>query len=367
MDLNYNKISFVHISDLHIGFKFKNATFSYEKGDDRRFDLLDSLVRVVNFVKENNVDFLFITGDAFESQYISGAELADINYHFSKIETCDIIIIAGNHDPLSSVKIYKKIKWNDNVHIIREDFETIEFKEKRCLISGNAFSSQKKDALDLSRLPAVEKDYKNILLLHGNVFSNDNYCYLDKKTLLGLDYDYIGLGHIHKHEFFADNIAYAGSLEPLDFGETGEHGFIYGELADKNTFTFKDFSKRKFRKVDIELEAEDTLSSLAEKINAAISEYKDDFIRIILTGYKSISLEPSKENLSKLVRAYYFEIVDESKFDIDIEAVLESNEQGFIGEFARSFSEDELKDELVKEAYELGIRILYEEQSGYEN
>ncbi len=368
MDLSYKNISFVHISDLHIGFKFKNASFSVERGEERRHELLTTLFRVIKFIDEKHIDFLFISGDAFESKYITGADLADINYNFGKIPECDIVLIAGNHDPLSSSKIYDKINWQDNVHIIKEDFESFVFEEKACIVSGNTFSDESKKPLDFDLVPKPEKDYFNFLLLHGNVFTNDEYCYIDKKQLKKLGYDYIALGHIHKHEFIADNIAYAGSLEPLDFGETGEHGFILGELGeDGEKFEFVPFAKRSFVKLEIELTGEDVHTSLIEKIKEKSDKYEDDFIRIIFTGYKSLTLDLSKESLEKDLDFYYFEIKDETKFDIDLDLVVSENEDGFIGRFVESFAEDDLRDELVKEAYELGIRMLYEEQGANED
>ncbi len=368
MDLSYKNITFVHISDLHIGFKFKNATFSLERGEDRRRELKDTLYRVIDFIKEKHVDFLFISGDAFESQYITGADLADINYNFSKIPDCDIIMISGNHDPLSDSMIYEKIKWNNNVHIIREDFEVFLFEEKGCMVSGNAFETESKEPLDFSLQPELEEDYHKFLLLHGNVFTEDNYCYIDKAKLKDLGYDYVALGHIHKHEFIEKNIAYAGSLEPLDFGEKGEHGFILGEVGEDGAkFEFVPFSKRKFIVVEIELSGDDTYSQIIEKIKDKLAGNVDDFIRIIFTGYKAIDLELTKEDLAKELSFYYFELKDESKLSIDLEQVVEENRAGFIGSFVDEFTEDELEDELVREAYELGIKMLYEEQGNNEN
>ncbi len=365
MELNCKEVTFIHISDLHIGFKFKKASFSFEKGAFRRDELVATLYRVINYIDENGIDFLFITGDIFESKYIKKSDLMSINYKFGTISNCDIIMISGNHDPLST-KIYEKIGWNDNVHIIKDDFQTIVFEKKNCIVTGNAFQNEFKEPIELNNFK-IKDGYHNFLLLHGNVFSNDDYCFIDKDKLCRLDYDYIALGHIHKHQFLQKNIAYAGSLEPLDFGETGEHGFILGRVGKLNSFKFVPFSKRKFIKVTIEVEPKDTIASLADKINESTKEFLDDFVKIIFTGYRNIHIKLDKQYFNNFLSFYYFEIVDNSKLNIDIKKIVEENENGFIAQFANSFTEQEKEDEIFKKAYELGITLLYEEQGEYES
>ncbi len=362
MESNYKDISFVHISDLHIGFKFKNASFSFEKGQERRYELVASLFRVIEFVKQNKIDFLLLSGDIFESKYIKTGELLNINYKFSEITQCKVVMISGNHDPLSCEKIYKKIAWADNVYIIRNDFETLVFEDKKCTISGNAFYFEEKSALDISKLVSPREGYKNILMLHGNVFNDDGYCYLNKEEIKSLGYDYIALGHIHKPQFLYENMAYAGSLEPLDFGESGEHGFVLGKIGESSSFSFKAFCKRRFIKLVIEINEQDVISSVIKKIKEASEDYLEDFLRIIFTGYRNVHLHLNKEVIQRYFETYYFEVIDKTRLAVDLERIVDENEDGFIGEFARSFDEKELSDDIYREAYKLGISMLYEEQ-----
>ncbi len=364
MESSYKDISFVHISDLHIGFKFKNASFSFEKGEDRRHELVATLFRVIEFIKENKIDFLLLSGDIFESKYIKTGELLNINYKFSELRQCKVVMISGNHDPLSCEKIYKNIAWSDNVHIIKKDGESLVFEDKKCMISGNAFFSNQKEELDIDVIAKPKEGYKNILLLHGNIFSDDGYCYLDKEKIASLGYDYIALGHIHKQQFIYENMAYAGSLEPLDFGEIGEHGFILGKIGNQSEFSFHKFSKRSFVQLVIEIDEEDVLATVAKKMKDASEEYLDDFIRIKFIGYRNVHLHLSKESLSRYFEVYYFEIVDKTRLSVDFDRIVKDNNSGFIGEFSRSFDEKELEDEIYKEAYKLGVSMLYEEQDG---
>ncbi len=337
------------------------------KGDERRRELVETLYRVIDYIAQNQIDFLFITGDAFESKYISTALLADIDYNFAKISNCQIVIISGNHDPLSNGKIYDAIKWQRNVHIIRHEFERLVFEDKKCTVTGSVFQNEVKTALDFTKLPAGKAGYRNILLLHGNVFSDDGYCYIDKQKLLALDYDYIGLGHIHKAQFIAPHIAYAGSLEPLDFGESGQHGFVLGKLGATAQFEFVPFSKRRFIRLAVEVDARDVITSIIEKIKAQTIHLKDDFVRICLTGYRRYDLMIDFATIAGAIDLYYFEIDDQTKIDIDIAQVVDANQTGFIGEFANCFTAEELADENFQTAYQQGITMLYEEQAHYED
>ncbi len=367
MPLSNQPVSFVHISDLHLGLKFENASFSLIKGEQRRRELIESLYRVIDFIAVRQIDFLFITGDTFESKYIRAIDLADINYNFAKIADCRIVIITGNHDPLSHGKLYNKITWRDNVHIIKAEFEPLIFADKKCTVRGNVFLNEIKAPLDFSKIGQPKPDYHNILLLHGNVFSDDKYCYIDKQKLLALDYDYIGLGHIHKPQFIARHIAYAGSLEPLDFGELAEHGFILGELGATPKFQFIPFCKRKFIKLDIVVEPDDVMTSIVQKINGQTIGMENDFIRIIFSGYRSHGLQLSAQTLAEHLELYYFEVIDQTKIDIDIEQIIGENKNGFIAEYVNSFSERELNDDLHKTALEMGVIMLYEEQTDHED
>ncbi len=157
-------------------------------------------------------------------------------------------------------------------------------------------------------------------------------------------------------------MAYSGSLEPLDFGETGEHGFILGEIGNSSVFFFKTFSKRRFVKIEIEIEEKDVLSSVVQKIKEASKDYSEDFLRIIFTGNRNIHLHLGRQVLKRYFETYYFEAIDKTKLAINLDRIVEENQDGFIGEFARTFDEKELKDDTYKEAYKLGVSMLYEGQ-----
>ncbi len=367
MNTNQQPIRFVHISDLHLGLKFNNASFSASKGDARRRELIETLYRVIDYVAERQIDFLLISGDAFESKYIGAAQMADINYNFARIADCRIVIISGNHDPLAQSKLYDAVDWQPNVHIIRREFDRLTFDDKRCCVTGSVFYNEEKAPLNFADLPAAAPDYYNILMLHGNVFNDDRYCYIDKAKLLALDYDYIALGHIHKPQFIAPHIAYAGSLEPLNFGEVGEHGFVLGQLGATAQFDFVPFSKRRFIKVEVALEPSDVMTSIVEKIRRQTADLTDDLVRIKLTGYRRYDLTIERAALADALDLYYFELDDQTKIDISIDAVVAANQGGFIGEFAACFTADELADEVFQTAYQQGITMLYEEQNQHEN
>ncbi len=360
-------ISFVHISDLHLGLKFESASFSLTKGDERRRELRDALYRVIDYILEHKIDFLFITGDAFESKYIRSIDLADVSYNFAKISECQIIISTGNHDPLSNSKIYDKMIWGDNVRIVKNEFEPLIFEDKKCTIRANVFKNEIKAPLDFTKIGSPLNGYRNILLLHGNVFNDDGYCYIDKQQLVALNYDYIGLGHIHKPQFIAENIAYAGSLEPLDFGELGRHGFVLGRLAETDYFQFVPFSKRQFVKFDINVEPSDVLTSIVQKINDLTAGFENDFIRLIFKGYRHYDLTLDVATLADQLALYYFEVIDQTQIDIDIEQIINEHNNGFIAEYVNSFSDQELTDDLYKKAYQKGVMMLYEEQINHED
>ena len=55
---------------------------------------------------------------------------------------------------------------------------------------------------------------------------------VDKKELAAAGFDYVAFGHLHKPQDVNERIRYCGSFEPLDKNETGERGYIRGEICE---------------------------------------------------------------------------------------------------------------------------------------
>ena len=102
---------FVHISDLHLGKTFPVARYG-QLAARRRQELLDTFSRLIDYVNENQVDFILCSGDFLNSEELRVEELRNINAIIDRLQRAVLVAISGNHDPQTENSAYKKIQWS---------------------------------------------------------------------------------------------------------------------------------------------------------------------------------------------------------------------------------------------------------------
>ena len=215
----------------------------------------------------------------------------------------------------------------------------------------------------------------NILLLHGGTKDQLD---IDFRVFVDSKFDYVALGHIHKRDMLGDNVAYAGSLVALDHTETGEHGFVVGNVDEMSSYpgkrtklVFVNGKSRKYEDVTIELNQYMTTLGIKERIISKICDdntyYTLGFTGICTHGKVVFDEEVQKDalNLRELLEGEpAFEkivgVVDATRTFVDINEIYLENTDNIIGQFissVHSLEEDEDMKELVME---YGILALME-------
>ena len=92
-------MKFVHIADTHFDRPFVNLSDKESLGDIRRLEQRKAFKKAIEYIKENNVEFLFISGDLYENEYVKRTTIEYINDLFKEIPNTKIFIAPGNHDP----------------------------------------------------------------------------------------------------------------------------------------------------------------------------------------------------------------------------------------------------------------------------
>ena len=64
-------MKFVHIADMHLDMPFIPLKGNKELIKKKKLEQKYTLKRVFDYVKENDVELLFISGDIYESAYVS--------------------------------------------------------------------------------------------------------------------------------------------------------------------------------------------------------------------------------------------------------------------------------------------------------
>ena len=293
-------MKFIHMADVHFDAPFKTITDRAELGELRRLEQREAFKNVIEFIKENKVDYLFISGDLYEQEYIKKSTIIYINNLFKEIKDTKIFITPGNHDPYINNSYYKLFDWSDNVKIFTENVEKVEIGD--ICIYGYGFNNYEMNLNQLKNINIDNKNKINILITHGTIINgnelNGIYNPISKNELLNKGFDYIALGHIHKRDEF-----YPGSLISMGFDELGEHGFIYGEINNKKINTkFIKADKRELKEINFDISNIYSEDELIEKLNLINTE--NNLYKINLIGERNflinLDIKLIKKNIIKI-------------------------------------------------------------------
>ncbi len=354
-------MKFVHIADMHFDTSFAQIS-NTELGNSRRLEQRKALKKIIEYIKENNVDYLFIAGDFYEHKYIRESTIEYINKLFKEIEQTKIFITPGNHDPLIKNSFYNKYKWNDNVHIFNSKISCVN--DGNINIYGYGFDDFYYTNPEIESLELEDKNKINILITHASLDGTNNvdlqYNAVSKRTLENIGFDYVALGHIHKSNYTEnETIVYPGSTISMGFDELGRHGMVVGEFSDKKLKTeFIPLDEGEFKINELDISELESVETIADTINNLILD-SNKFYEIYLVGNKNFEID--LYNLKKMIlQNNVIKIKDNSKISYNLEELAKSNNlKGlFVKEILDRLEDDTYDKETVEKALEIGLDIL---------
>ena len=187
-------MKFVHIADVHLDIPFTTLE-GRNLSEKRRLEQREAIKNVIEYVKENNIPYLFICGDLYENEYVRESSVDYINKLFETILDTKIYIIPGNHDPYIKNSYYASYNWSKNVKIFKEKIEKVE--EDNICIYGYGFEDFYMKKNEYEKIEIKDKNKINILLTHGTLdgSTSDEMLYnpISKTTLKEIGFDYVGL------------------------------------------------------------------------------------------------------------------------------------------------------------------------------
>lgn len=354
-------MKFVHIADMHFDTSFAQIS-NTELGNSRRLEQRKALKKIIEYIKENNVDYLFIAGDFYEHKYIRESTIEYINKLFKEIEQTKIFITPGNHDPLIKNSFYNKYKWNDNVHIFNSKISCVN--DGNINIYGYGFDDFYYTNPEIESLELEDKNKINILITHASLDGTNNvdlqYNAVSKRTLENIGFDYVALGHIHKSNYTEnETIVYPGSTISMGFDELGRHGMVVGEFSDKKLKTeFIPLDDGEFKINELDISELESIETIADTINSMMLD-SNKFYEIYLVGNKKFEID--LYNLKKMIlQNNVIKIKDNSKISYNLEELAKSNNlKGlFVKEILDRLEDDTYDKETVEKALEIGLEIL---------
>lgn len=356
-------MKFVHIADMHFDTPFHMLSDRANLGEVRRLDQRKAFKKMIEYIKENEISYLFIAGDLYDHEYIRQSTINYINDGFKQILNTKIYISPGNHDPYLKNSYYAKYHWSENVKIFTSQIEKVELEELD--LYGYGFEDFYLKESKIEEIKIENKQKQNILITHASLDGgyDDQRVYntISSSKLKQLGFDYVALGHIHKRNLTNDNrtIIYPGSPISLGFDELGTHGMIVGNIEkEKIEIEFVKLDEKEFKEIEMDITNINEPEELLEKIEELELNEKDLY-KIILKGNRNFEINTYKL-YKQIERRNIIKLKDKTKIGYDLNKI--ANHSTLKGIFAKEMrnklEEGNIEKELLEKAIEIGMQAL---------
>ena len=291
-------LSFIHISDLHIGKRLSG----YELHDDQEYMLRE----LVSIIEERKPDAVFIAGDVYDRINPAEESTALLSGFLERLQSgsSEIFVIAGNHDPEEKLSYLSNIVDKSGLHIQGRFSGVL---EKRSI--GNSdiymlpyiriadvrryFPDNPIDSLsDAIKLVldsvSVDKERINVLVAHqavlGAVTGGSEDVSIGGETPIPSSvfssFDYVALGHIHRAQpVGVKSVRYSGSMLKYSVAEREGKVVLYGKISDDGSLDIEEIKLKPLHDVVIRK------GSFSEIMSGGST---DDYVHVILTDERDI-------------------------------------------------------------------------------
>ena len=201
----------------------------------------------------------------------------------------------------------------------------------------------------------------HILLAHGG---DEKNVPMQKKQLMESGFDYVALGHIHKPEIISGGMAYAGALEPIDRLDTGEHGYIYGEIdTDGTRIQFCPAACRSYKDLVLESDTDMTAGEMEHWLGQQIQiEGPENLYNVLLKGYRDADIVYDTERMKGMENVV--SVKDETLPWFDFERLYNDNADNLIGMFIKKVYQMPMPEERREKILSYGLQAMYHGRSG---
>ncbi len=365
------KVPFVHLGDVHLGGLLSGGLAGRQVAE-RRAEALATLQKCLKYIQEHKIPLLFVAGDLFEYETTSRQTVMELCNMLGDISPTHVFIAAGNHDYAAANSFYRTLSWPANVHLFLDDWQSVHLPEFAVTVHGMGFTTPELTSRHLQEYQIANDDRLHVIILHADLISgasDSRYLPIHRNDLQQCGADYVALGHIHKPQVVLESdgkavAAYCGALEPMRFGEEGEHGFYHGQLAAGGAdLQFVPMATRSYHTKTVDITGCQTTENVISRITEALNSISPkDLVSVVLTGHIDTDFYIEKDRIEQAgADFYHFQMRDETQPAYDLEELA----KGFTARavFVRRMqallatAEGEQKDE-VRLALHLGLQAL---------
>lgn len=309
----------LHAADLHLDSAF--AGLAEEKAALLRQESRDILRRMVDWANDHAVDVMLLSGDLFDSDRMYSQTARTLAQALARFRG-RIFLSPGNHDFYAPGSGYDAVDWPENVHMFTSRRpQTVLLRSLNASVTGAAFTAAEEwEPFDGASFSGGDAPIR-LGVLHGEVTRGESkYRAIPPAEIEKTNLTYLALGHVHRCAGVqrAGNTAYAypGCLPGRGFDETGDKGFLYGEITpEKVELEFIPFAPRRYQSVTADITDRDPADAVRQALDPDCGQ---DICRVLLTGSRreNFSLSALTSELSGLCAA--LELTDETYPEEDV-------------------------------------------------
>ena len=324
-DNKKTRLRFLHCGDIHLDTPF--VGLSAEKSEERRRMLRASFVKMMQYVRETNINIVLMSGDIFDVEYATNTTAEVLIREFKNSPKTEFIISPGKHDYYTDNPIYASGRLPQNCHVFSSDaLSRFDFEEYNITVYGWAFMQPSMTETPIRDRQVDDSSRVNLVCayadLNGDI--NSTSCPITTADLKKFGADYYALGSHHEASRFftagASKYSYCGALECTGFDEPGLGGvnlitvdYSDGEIAIENKSI--SFGHVRFETEELDVTGVNTSNEIINRISRMISDKKYDnetALKVNLTGYLEPHFSVPKNIENDAFGLYYFKMIDKT-------------------------------------------------------
>ncbi len=321
-------MKFVHMSDIRLGLHSESGR---RWGKERIIEVKSTFEKALGSAEAQGASLVLISGGLFGHRPIT-TELSEANAIFSAHPGLTFVIIGGVADPVRKTSPVRSFRWAENVHFVLSEepvkihLPNLHAEVYAVSVGENIFPAA--ELLAFYENDAEKQEDTALALL----------CEPDAKkaaVLSGSGFSYVALGGSRaKAVIEKDKVFYAGGLEAENMTDTGDHGYILGEIQDATGALlrtgFVPFASVAYVPLKIKVDPSIDASRLEELTAEEIEKRGTaNIYRIHIVG----SRKPGSDFFMPKIREKYRvqEVLDESEPVYDFDRLYETHTQDMIG------------------------------------
>lgn len=318
-------IKILQCSDIHLDTPYTGI--SAEKSEERRRQLRDSFIRMMQYVQNRGIDVVLMCGDIFDTEYATNTTAEVLIREFCACPDTTFIITPGRTDYYNGNPIYTSGRLPSNCRVVSSSALTrIDLDHLNVTVYAWAFTEPNMPENPLYGRRVDDVSRINIVAGYADLDGaiGSQRCPISTEDLKTFGADYYAFGSRHEASDVgrvgASFYTYCGSLECTGFENPGIGGANL-IMIDTNEESLSidvrkfAFGHMRFYTEVIDITGINAYNEIINRISRLISEKKygiETALRVELVGYLDPRFIVPKNFECEAFGLYHFDIVDKT-------------------------------------------------------